>query len=216
MRVGGRTVTKSSEIVSDSDEIEASAPHPYVSRGGVKLIHALDAFGINPADQIALDIGASTGGFTQVLLERGAERVFAVDVGRDQMHQSLRGDSRVVSLENQDARSLTFEQIGCSPTLLVCDASFISVAAILPRPLALLAPGALAVVLVKPQFEVGRVNIGKRGIVKNETLQLQAVQSVSDFLAHHGFAETHRTVSPVTGGDGNREWFLAARGGFPR
>ncbi len=212
VRVGGRVVTKPSETVSETDHVEATLAHPYVSRGGVKLAHALDVFGVDPAGQVALDIGASTGGFTQVLLERGAQRVYAVDVGRDQLHRSLRGDPRIVSLENQDARSLTADQIATKPTVLVCDASFISAAAILPAPLSLLAPLATVIVLVKPQFEVGRAHVGKRGIVKDEALQLQSVQSVSEFLATRGFEETHRTISPVAGGDGNREWLLAAKG----
>ena len=211
VRVGGVVVDKAATPVADDAAIEAEQPHPYVSRGGLKLAHALDVFGIDCRERVAIDIGASTGGFTQVLLERGARLVFAVDVGRDQLHPSLRTEGRVISLEGQDARTLTTAEITQPPDLLVCDASFIAAAHVLPRPLSLLAPGADVVVLVKPQFEVGRSHLGKRGIVRSEAVQDRAVADVAHFLAGQGFVESGRTESPITGGDGNREWLIAAR-----
>jgi 23S rRNA (cytidine1920-2'-O)/16S rRNA (cytidine1409-2'-O)-methyltransferase len=215
VRVGGVAAAKASALVEDDAALEADQPHPYVSRGGVKLAHALDIFSITVTDRIALDIGASTGGFTQVLLNRGARKIYAVDVGRGQLHDSLRRDSRVISLEGQDARLLTRDQIPEAPELLVCDASFIAAALVLARPLTLLSPSADAVVLVKPQFEVGRGHVGKRGVVRHPAVQEQAVEAVSRFLAAVGFPEIGRTESPIAGGDGNREWLIYARSAMP-
>ena len=186
-------------------------PHPWVSRGGVKLAHALDHFAIDPAGLTCLDVGASTGGFTDVLLARGAARVFAVDVGRGQLAWKLRGDDRVVVLERLNARHMTHEDVPDPVDLIVCDASFIGLQTILPAPLALAAPGARLVALIKPQFEVGKGAVGKGGIVTDPQDQADAVASVRDFLAAQGWTTADALESPIAGGDGNREILLAGR-----
>lgn len=211
VRVDGIVATRPSQSVPDGALIEAAEPHPYVSRGGLKLAHGLDTFAIDCRDRICLDIGASTGGFTEVLCQRGARRVYAVDVGAGQLHASLRADPRVVALEGTDARTLTTDLISEPPDLLVCDASFIPAALVLPRPLSLLVPGGIALVLVKPQFEVGRKKIGKGGIVRDETAQAEAVAGVADFLSGLGLRILGSVESPVSGSDGNREWLMAAQ-----
>ncbi|MGB6317460.1 MAG: TlyA family RNA methyltransferase, partial [Litorimonas sp.] len=161
--VDGRVLKKASAVIPDGARVVAQQPHPYVSRGGLKLAHALEAFGIDARDRIALDVGSSTGGFTDVLLRAGAAHVHAVDVGRDQMHASLRGDPRVTLREGQDAREIGADMFDPTPDLLVCDASFISVTKLLGPALSMTREG---VVLFKPQFEVGRENIGRGGIVR--------------------------------------------------
>jgi 23S rRNA (cytidine1920-2'-O)/16S rRNA (cytidine1409-2'-O)-methyltransferase len=193
-------------------ELDDAARH-YVSRAALKLIAGLDHFAINPHGTIALDIGASTGGFTQVLLERGAARVHAVDVGHDQLHADLRADARVLSQEGLNARDLTLDHLqGDAPQIIVCDASFISLTLVLPQALALAAPGARGVFLVKPQFEAGRDAIGKGGILKDAMLGPQIAVHLADWLDSQadwqclGF-----TPSPISGGDGNHEFLL---GGF--
>jgi 23S rRNA (cytidine1920-2'-O)/16S rRNA (cytidine1409-2'-O)-methyltransferase len=183
-----------------------------VSRGGAKLAAALDAFGFKPKGRIALDVGASTGGFTEVLLERGAAKVYAVDVGHGQLHTRLKADPRVVSMEECDARSLTRELIPEPVGAIVADVSFISLAKALPAPLELAAPGAWLVALVKPQFEAGRARIGKRGIVRDERARHAAVEEVRAWLAAQ---ESWRVVgvvpSPIRGGSGNEEFLMGAR-----
>jgi 23S rRNA (cytidine1920-2'-O)/16S rRNA (cytidine1409-2'-O)-methyltransferase len=183
-----------------------------VSRGGAKLAAALDAFGFKPKGRIALDVGASTGGFTEVLLERGAAKVYAVDVGHGQLHTRLKADPRVVSMEECDARSLTRELIPEPVGAIVADVSFISLAKALPAPLELAAPGAWLVALVKPQFEAGRARIGKRGIVRDERARQAAVEEVRAWLAAQ---ENWRVVgivpSPIRGGSGNEEFLMGAR-----
>ena len=176
------------------------------------LVHALDVCGIDPAGLVALDLGASTGGFTEVCLDRGAARVFAVDVGFGQMHHRVAGDLRVANLERTDARDLNPEVIPQAPSLIVCDASFISLSKVLPAALALAAGDADLVTLVKPQFEAdGPGGGGKKGVVKDPQAHVAAVQRVSDWLESVGWTVQATTESPITGGDGNVEFLLWAK-----
>lgn len=207
--VDGRVVTKPSAPIAESAEIVARAPYPWVSRGGVKLAHALDIFGVDPAGRFCLDIGASTGGFTDVLLARGARHVVAVDVGHDQLHERLRHDSRVTSMEGQDARTLAPSQLAEAPALIVIDASFISLAALLPNVLALAAPGATLVALIKPQFEAGRA-ASKKGVVRDEKIHALVCDRAAQEIGAHGWRVCGVVPSPITGGDGNREFLLHA------
>jgi len=186
--------------------------HPWVSRGGVKLAHALDHFGIDPADMVALDLGASTGGFTDVLLSRGAARVYAVDVGHGQLAWKLRGDPRVVVLERTNARNLTAAEIPQAPDLITCDASFIGLATILPAALALAAPGARLVALIKPQFEVGPGKVGKGGVVRDPVLHREVCERVSTWLDAQPLWHVEGfTESPLRGPQGNVEFLIFAR-----
>jgi 23S rRNA (cytidine1920-2'-O)/16S rRNA (cytidine1409-2'-O)-methyltransferase len=201
----GVKVTKPSQMISDTDSIIAEAAHPYVSRGGLKLVHALSAFGVDASGRYCLDIGASTGGFTDVLLRAGAAHVTAVDVGREQFHASLQGDPRVTSFEAQDARTLTTEMLLQAPSLLVCDASFISLEKLLEVPLSLAAPDAEFVGLFKPQFQVGRENVGKGGIVTNLAEADAAAERFAVWMDQKGWPIRAWTASPISGGDGNAE-----------
>ena len=210
VKVDGQVVGKASLPVSEGAKVEAEAPHPWVGRGGVKLDHALKTFGIDVAARTCLDIGASTGGFTDVLLARGAAKVFAVDVGTDQLHPRLRDDPRVVVMEGQDARELSTEQVD-APDIVVVDASFIPLAKVLPVPLALARMGAELVALVKPQFEVGKPGVGRGGIVRNAALRERAVSDVSAWLSEQGWEVVAFTESPIAGGSGNRESLIHAR-----
>ena len=209
--VNGVQLTKPSAKIRDTDRIEAAPAHPWVSRGGVKLAHALDLFGVNPTGRDCLDVGASTGGFTHVLLSRGASRVCAVDVGRGQLHPSLAGDERVKSLEGFDARQLTRGDIGFLPGLIVCDASFIALEKLLAVPLSLAAPGADLVCLFKPQFQVGRAHVGKGGIVTDAKAVRDAEDAFCAWLEGQGWQVIHRADSPIQGGDGNCERLVHAR-----
>jgi len=210
--VGGIPVRKSSEMIAADAEIVASEPHPYVSRGGVKLAAALDAFRIDPAGCICLDLGASTGGFTEVLLGRGAARVYAVDVGRAQLHPRILGNRRVVSLESTDARALDRTLVPDPIDLLVADVSFISLRLVLPTAVTLLADKAALAVLVKPQFEAGRAHVHK-GIVRDEGVRRHVCREMADFVAALGFTVEDVIPSPIEGGDGNKEYLLGARRG---
>jgi 23S rRNA (cytidine1920-2'-O)/16S rRNA (cytidine1409-2'-O)-methyltransferase len=186
--------------------------HPWVSRGALKLAHALDRFGIDPAGRRALDLGASTGGFTEVLLARGAGSVTALDVGHGQLHPRVAGDPRVTAKEGFNVRDLTAETLDGPPDLIVADLSFISLRLALPPALDLAAPSALLVALVKPQFEVGRALIGKGGIVKDAEAAAAAASDLLDWLAETpGWLRLGLAESPVTGGDGNREFLIAAQ-----
>jgi 23S rRNA (cytidine1920-2'-O)/16S rRNA (cytidine1409-2'-O)-methyltransferase len=188
--------------------------HPWVSRGGLKLAHALDHFTIDPAGGTWLDIGASTGGFTDVLLSRGAAKVYAVDVGHGQFAWKLRQDPRVVVLERTNARHLSRADIPDALDGIVCDASFIGLEVILPAPLALAAPAARLVALIKPQFEVGPAQVGKGGIVRDPDLHRQVCARIADWLGRQaGWAVLGITNSPITGADGNREFLIAAKRG---
>jgi 23S rRNA (cytidine1920-2'-O)/16S rRNA (cytidine1409-2'-O)-methyltransferase len=213
VNVGGMVAAKPGVLVAPDAAVEvAPGAAPYVSRGGLKLAAALDAFRLDPAGRVALDLGASTGGFTEVLLARGAARVYAVDVGHSQLHERLRADPRVHSLEATDARSLDASLIGEAVGAIVADVSFISLTLVLPPALALAAPGAWLVALIKPQFEVGRAGVGKGGVVRDEAAREAAVQRVRDFVAGlPGWEVVGVMPSPVEGGSGNREFLLAAR-----
>ncbi len=186
--------------------------HPWVSRGGLKLAHALDHFAIDPAGGIWLDVGASTGGFTDVLLARGAAKVYAVDVGHGQLAWKLRQDARVVVLERKNARHLSCQEIPSPLDGIACDASFIGLEVILPAPLALAAPAARLVALIKPQFEVGPADVGKGGIVRDPDLHRQVCVRIADWLGRQpGWTVIGVTDSPITGADGNREFLIAAK-----
>ena len=187
-------------------------PHPWVSRGGVKLAHALEHFGIDPAGWTCLDIGASTGGFTEVLLAKGAAKVYAVDVGHGQLDWSLRQDKRVVVLERTNARHLTREQVPDPVDLVVCDASFIGLRTVLPAPLALTEPKATLVALIKPQFEAGPDKVGKGGIVRDEAVRAEVCETIRAWLAAQpGWKILGIAPSPIEGADGNKEFLIAAR-----
>jgi 23S rRNA (cytidine1920-2'-O)/16S rRNA (cytidine1409-2'-O)-methyltransferase len=188
--------------------------HPWVSRGGLKLAHALDHFAIDPAGGIWLDVGASTGGFTDVLLSRGTARVYAVDVGHGQFAWKLRQDPRVVVLERTNARHLTRAQIPDAVDGIVCDASFIGLEVILPAALVLAAPTTHLIALIKPQFEVGPSQVGKGGIVRDPELHRDVCARIADWLDRQpGWSVLGLTDSPVTGADGNREFLIAAKRG---
>jgi 23S rRNA (cytidine1920-2'-O)/16S rRNA (cytidine1409-2'-O)-methyltransferase len=210
--VGGAAVKKSSDAIAEDAEIAAAAPHPWVSRGGVKLAAALDAFALDPAGLVCLDIGASTGGFTDVLLARGAARVVAVDVGHGQLHPRLAADPRVRSFEGLDARDLDVERIGAAPGGIVCDVSFISQRLVLPKILALAARPAWVVSLIKPQFEVGRPEIVK-GLVRSEAALAKACEAVRAAIEAQGWSVLGLVPSPVLGGDGAKEFLIAAAHG---
>lgn len=204
--VNGIAATKPHQLVGDSDVVALDDPAAkYVSRAALKLIAGLDAGAVEVAGQICLDLGASTGGFTEVLLERGAARVYAVDVGHDQLHPRIRGDRRVTVLEGVNARDLTREIIPRAIGLIVCDVSFVSVTKVLDAPLALCAAGATAVILVKPQFEVGLDNVGRGGIVRDREAIDRATEDVADFMTQHGWMPVAFVPSPIAGGDGNTE-----------
>ena len=212
----GRVVAKAAEALDEACEIVATAAHPWVGRGALKLVHALDAWPIEVAGRVVLDVGASIGGFTEVALARGAVRVYAVDVGRGQLHTSLAADPRVVGLEGLDARSMTAEQIGEAPGLVVADVSFISLAKALPAALALAAAGADLIALVKPQFEVGPQRVGKGGLVKDPEARAEALAGVRGFLEASGWAVLATAESPIAGGDGNLEWLLWAKNNWAK
>ena len=204
--VNGAVAAKPGQLVGDDDSIAVDDPAGgYVSRAALKLIAGLDAGGVDPGGAVCLDVGSSTGGFTQVLLERGAARVYAVDVGHGQLHPSLASDTRVVSLEGVNARDLSTTEIPQTIDVLVSDVSFVSVTKVLERPLGLCGPTAHAVVLVKPQFEVGREYIGKGGIVSDMAAITRAAEDVDRFFDRLGWEAVISVPSPITGGDGNRE-----------
>lgn len=197
---------KPGEQVDEEAELEVRARPPYVSRGGEKLAHALDALGIDPAGLDCLDVGASTGGFTDVLLRRGAARVIAVDVGYGQLHERVRADERVVVMERTNARGLA--ELPFAPRLVVCDVSFISARVALPPALRLAAPGWHAVVLVKPQFEAGRGDVGKGGVVRDDSVRSRVVREVAEAALGWGASTLAVVDSGLPGPKGNRELFL--------
>lgn len=209
--MAGRILTKPAELVDEDAEIAATPAHPYVGRGALKLVHALTLWPVAVEGRTVLDVGASTGGFTQVALERGAARVYAVDVGRGQLHPKLEGDPRVVSLEGTDARDLTPALIPQAPDIIVTDVSFIGLAKALPAALGLAAGGADLVALVKPQFEVGPGQVGKGGLVKDEAARARALAEVEEFVREVGWIVRATADSPIAGGDGNLEYLLWAQ-----
>lgn len=212
VKVGGLSATKASQAVDPQAELKVSGDvHDYVSRGGVKLAAALDAFGVDPAGLVCLDLGASTGGFTEVLLRRGAARVFAVDVGNGQLHPRIAADARVVNLERTHAKELSLSLIHEAVDVIACDVSFISLRKALPPAIALAAPVARLVALVKPQFEVGPDGVGKGGIVKDPSAGPRVAADIAEWLrAAHRFNPDGVIESPIEGGDGNREFLLGA------
>ena len=209
--VAGQPQTKPGALVTADAELAVSPEAcDYVSRGGLKLAAALDAFGFDPGDRIALDIGASTGGFSEVLIARGAAKVYAVDVGRGQLHAKLSVNAKVIALEGTDARALDRSMMGQQVTALVADVSFISLTLALPAALRLAAPGAWLVALIKPQFEAGRAAVGKRGIVRREADRKKAVEKVRAFLQDAGWTMVGVIASPILGGSGNEEFLIGA------
>ena len=206
-----RRLDKAGQAVGPDTALEVRGqPHPYVSRGGLKLAKALDHFAIPVESRIALDVGASTGGFTDCLLQRGAARVYAVDVGTNQLAWKLRSDPRVVSMEKTNMRHVTRAIVPDPVELIVCDASFIGLRTVLPAALTLAAPGAHLVALIKPQFEVGKGRVGKGGIVRDPALHDEVCNMISDWLyAQPGWRVLGVTESPITGAEGNKEFLIA-------
>ena len=208
----GVPVRKASDEISPAAVIEAKPAHPFVSRGGVKLAAALDHFHLDVAGRVCLDVGASTGGFTEVLIERGARRVYAVDVGRDQLHPRLRGRDDIVCLEETDIRSLDPARLLESPDFATVDVSFISLKLVLPAVGKILAPRATLLALIKPQFEAVRRHI-KKGIVRDAAVHAAICDDIGAFLIALGWRGGGVMPSPILGGDGNREFFIEAERG---
>jgi 23S rRNA (cytidine1920-2'-O)/16S rRNA (cytidine1409-2'-O)-methyltransferase len=208
----GVMVAKPSDEVAADAALQAEPAHPYVSRGGVKLAAALDRFGYDPAGCVGLDVGASTGGFTEVLLARRARRVYAVDVGRGQLHERLRARPEVVSLESTDIRALEPALLPERPDFVTIDVSFISLKQVLSAALALAKPRSRLVALIKPQFEAGRQAL-KKGIVRDAAVQAAACDEIAACLTALGWTVAGVIPSPITGGDGNREFLIAASHG---
>jgi 23S rRNA (cytidine1920-2'-O)/16S rRNA (cytidine1409-2'-O)-methyltransferase len=204
-----RPVKKASEEIDVAAALRATPLHPFVSRGGLKLAAALEHFGFDPRGRIGLDVGASTGGFTQVLLQRGAKRVYAVDVGRGQLHESLRARPEVVSLEQTDIRTLSASRLDEPPDLLTVDVSFISLKHVLPSALALAKRPAQLVALIKPQFEAGPAHL-KKGIVRDAAVRAAVCADIAAFVAALGWRVAGVIPSPIAGGDGNAEFLLGA------
>jgi 23S rRNA (cytidine1920-2'-O)/16S rRNA (cytidine1409-2'-O)-methyltransferase len=212
--VGERRVDKPGALVDPTAPIrlkEGAAPQKYVSRGALKLEKALDTLPIEPRGKCCADLGASTGGFTDLLLQRGAAKVYAVDVGYGQLHPKIRGDARVVVRERENARALTAETLGERVDLVTGDLSFISLRLVLPAVKAILKPRGEAVLLVKPQFEVGKGEVGKGGVVRDEAKRRAALESVAEAARALGFEVLGHAESPIEGPAGNREWLLALR-----
>ncbi len=215
VRVDGQTAVKAGTRLKTDQAVTVEAGPAHVGRGARKLAGALAAFGVDPGGRTAVDVGASTGGFTETLLAGGAVRVYAVDVGRGQLHESLRQDPRVIVRDRTNARALSAEDVPEPCTLAVMDVSFISVTKILPALRSVLAPGAEAVVLVKPQFEVGRGQVGRGGVVRDPALHEQALLDVAEAALALGYGVRGACASPVTGAEGNREFFLHLAPGGP-
>jgi 23S rRNA (cytidine1920-2'-O)/16S rRNA (cytidine1409-2'-O)-methyltransferase len=207
-----KVIAKPSETVPEDATLQAEAAHPYVSRGGVKLAAALERYPIEIEDHVCLDVGASSGGFTEVLLANGARVVFAVDVGRDQLHASLRGHSRIVSMEETDIRSYEGKRLPARPDIVVIDVSFISLKAVLPVALSLSAAPMSLLALIKPQFEAERKH-NKRGIIRDAAVHQAVCDDIAGFAASLGCRDIEIFPSAITGGDGNVEFFLGARRG---
>ncbi|MBY8338329.1 TlyA family RNA methyltransferase [Alteriqipengyuania sp. NZ-12B] len=211
---GETKIAKPGQPIAEDAELEVRGrDHPWVSRGGMKLAHALDAFDLDPTGAVAMDIGSSTGGFTDVLLQRGAARVFAVDSGTNQLAWKLRQDERVTVLEQTSARILTPQQIDAPCNWVVCDASFIGMAKVLERPLELAAPQCRLVSLIKPQFEVGREEVGKGGVVRDPGLHVRVCEEARAWLESSGWQVQGIVESPITGPKGNVEFLISASRG---
>lgn len=207
-----RRVAKAGDLLAEDAPLTVKGQdHPWVSRGGLKLVKGLDTFGIDPAGLVGLDVGASTGGFTDVLLSRGAAKVYAVDVGHGQLAWKLRQDPRVVVLEKTNARHLTPTQIPDPVDLVVCDASFIGLEVVLPGPLDLAASGARLVALIKPQFEVGKGRVGKGGVVREPELHAEVCERIRAWLeSRPGWRVLGIAESPILGPEGNKEFLIGA------
>ena len=208
----GLPVVKASSRIRSDALLQASAPHPWVSRGGIKLAAGLDLFEVDPAGRRCLDVGSSTGGFTEVLLARGAAHVVAVDVGRDQFHASLRHHPRVTLRESTDIRALLADDLAAPVSLVTCDVSFISLRLVLPAALALATSRADLVALIKPQFEAGRAAL-KKGIVREPAIHDAVCRDIAAMVESLGWRVVGLAPSPIEGGDGNREFLLGARRG---
>ncbi len=210
--VDGQPAKAASQPVADDAVVTYVEAHRFVGRGALKLDHALSLWPVEVEGRVVIDVGASTGGFTEVCLERGAAHVFAVDVGQGQLHPKLAGDLRVTNLEQTDARELSFDLIPRTPGLIVCDASFIGLAKVLPAALALAGPDADLVTLVKPQFEMeSRGDVGRGGVVRDVEAREAALVRVQDWLENEGWTVRETADSPITGGDGNHEYLLWAK-----
>lgn len=211
---GDRKLDKPGHQLAEDAEIDVRGrDHPWVSRGGIKLAHAIEAFGLDPTGATTMDIGSSTGGFTDVLLQKGASRVFAIDSGTNQLAWKLRQDARVTVLEQTSARILTPDHIDAPCDWVVCDASFIGLAKVLERPLELAASNCRLVALIKPQFEVGREEVGKGGVVRDPALHQRVCAEVRDWLETEGWVIDGVVTSPITGPEGNVEFLIVARRG---
>lgn len=206
--VNGKTAKKASDEVTPEDVIESSESESYVGRGALKLEKAAEVFGLDFKDKVCLDIGASTGGFTDFMLQNGAAKVFAVDTGHGQLAQRLVDDDRVVNMEGTDIRDVTAEDLGGQADIISVDVSFISLTKILSKVYELLKEGAAAAVLIKPQFEAGRSDIGKRGIVKDRKVHIRVLSEIDSFAQSIGFVTEQYTYSPVRGGSGNIEYLV--------
>ena len=212
VQVDGTAATKPGAAVPDEANVSLLPGPEHVGRGAIKLAGALEAFAVEPAGLVAVDVGASTGGFTEILLARGVSRVYAVDVGRGQLHERLRSDPRVVVVDGVNARSLSTREVPEPCGIATLDVSFISVLKILPAVRGVLAPAADVLVLVKPQFEVGRFRVGRGGVVSDPALHVQAVRDVAWAVQREqGYALAAVAPSPITGAEGNREFFLHLR-----
>jgi len=209
---GERKIEKAGQALADAAPLEVRGKeHPWVSRGGIKLAHALEHFGWDVAGAVALDVGSSTGGFTDVLLQKGAAKVFAVDVGTNQLAWKLRQDPRVVVHEKTNARYLTDSVVTEPVDLIVCDASFISLAKVLDKALGFAGPGGRLVALVKPQFEAERAEIGKSGVVRDPEIHARVCASARLWVEAQGWKVAGLVESPITGPEGNKEFLLAAQ-----
>src|SRR5580700_1185714 len=207
-----KPVVKPSEGIPANAVLQAQPAHPFVSRGGVKLTGALERYPLDIEDHVCLDVGASTGGFTEVLLAGGASLVFAIDVGREQLHPSLRGHPRVVSMEETDIRSFEGKRLPMRPDIVVVDVSFISLKAVLPVALSLAAAPMHLLALIKPQFEAARKH-SKRGIIRDAAVHREVCDDIAAFAASLGCTDIRVFPSSITGGDGNIEFFIGARRG---
>jgi 23S rRNA (cytidine1920-2'-O)/16S rRNA (cytidine1409-2'-O)-methyltransferase len=208
---GERKIAKAGDMLAEDAPLEVRGKdHPWVSRGGIKLDHGLTHFGFDVAGAVALDVGSSTGGFTDVLLSRGATKVYAVDVGTNQLAWKLRQDPRVVMLEQTNARYLAGEQVPEPVDVIVCDASFISLSKVLEAPLKLAKPGAKLVALVKPQFDAGREEVGKGGVVRDPEVHKRVCDAAAEWVASQAWRVLGVTESPITGPEGNVEFLLGA------
>ncbi len=199
------------EIPEETEITVRGREHPWVSRGGMKLAHALEHFNTQVAGVIAIDVGASTGGFTDVLLQNGASKVYAVDVGHGQLDVKLRGDARVVVMEETNARNLTSEMIPDAPDIIVCDASFISLKKVLPAALELAKPGATLISLIKPQFEVGKAEVSRgKGVIRDSALHQTVCDDIAEWITGLHWQVQGITESPITGPKGNKEFLMVA------